>query len=100
MHKKKVAKIGGINLTACIFCLFTYQSEVLAIFPHNPSVGQFIKIYVDGNEYQAWGFGTGNYDVNGELGGKPMNLLCDLDSPKQTHKVNDLKNYVGICELK
>lgn len=77
-----------------------HESSVWAFFPHNPSIIQFIKINVDNNEYQAWGFQKGNYDVNGELDGKPMNLLCDLSSPKQTHKVNEYQNYVGICKPK
>jgi len=165
MNLKKTSKISGISIAACVFCVFTFQTEVFAmsffglklcvfsavegkvlregkpipnalvkrtydwdgenitdevttdddgnfsfnnqyqkslfaIFPHNPSVGQFIKIYIDDKEYQAWGFQKGNYDVNGELDGKPMKLLCDLDSPKQTHKASEFKNYVGICELR
>lgn len=77
-----------------------FESSVWAFFPHNPSIIQFVKIQVENNEYQAWGFQKGNYDVNGELDGKPMKLLCDLDSPKVTHKVNEFKNYVGICQIK
>jgi hypothetical protein len=77
-----------------------HESSVWAFFPHNPSIIQFINISIEDKEYQAWGFQKGNYDINGELDGKPMNLFCDLDTPKATHKVNEYKNYVGICVLK
>jgi hypothetical protein len=76
------------------------QRSVIAIFPHNPSVSQGIKIYLDGKEYRAWAYQKGNYDVNGELDGKPMNLLCDLNNPEQKHEVNNYKIYTGICELR
>jgi hypothetical protein len=76
-----------------------YESSFWTLFPHNPSVGQLINIHVGDEKYQAWGFIKGNYDVNGELDGKPMNLFCDLLSPKETYKVNILKDYIGICQL-
>lgn len=77
-----------------------YESSLWTLFPHNPSVGQMINIYIDDKEYQAWGFRKGNYDVNGELDGKPMNLICDLNNQKKPHKINDFKSYLGICEVK
>jgi hypothetical protein len=76
-----------------------YENSIWTLFPHNPSVGQLINIHIGDEKYQAWGYRKGNYDVNGELDGKPMNLLCDLDSPKEKYKVNNLKDYVGICQL-
>ena len=66
-----------------------YQKSLFAIFPHNPSFGQFINIYIDDKEYQAWGFQKGNHDVYGKLDGKPMKLLCNFDNSKQTHKTSD-----------
>jgi hypothetical protein len=77
-----------------------HESSLWTLFPHNPSVGQMINIHVGDNEYQAWGFRKGNYDVNGELDGKPMNLLCDLNNPKESHKINEFKSYLGICTIK
>jgi hypothetical protein len=76
-----------------------HESSLWTIFPHNPSVGQLITIHIDDKEYQAWGFRKGNFDVNGELDGKPMNLACDLNNPKESHKVNDYKSYLGICKI-
>lgn len=92
--KLKTDENGSFSLPA------KYESSVWAFSPHNPSIIQFIKIHVENNEYQAWGFKKGNYDINGELDGTPMKLLCNLNSPKETHKVNKYKKYVGICELK
>ena len=75
------------------------EKSLMAIFPHNPAVTQFIKFVVDDTEYLAWGYVKGNYDVNGELEGRAMNLKCDLNSPEATHKLTSFKSYGGICEL-
>ncbi|PCJ52837.1 MAG: hypothetical protein COA79_23255 [Planctomycetota bacterium] len=67
--------------------------------PHNPSVTQFILIWYKDIEYQAWGYQKGNYDDDGELFGRKMNLRCDLANENMLHKVSDFKSYKGICEL-
>jgi hypothetical protein len=72
---------------------------LITIFPHNPSVGQQINIHFEGKKYQAWGFHKGNYDVNGELDGMPLKLICDLNASEQRHKVNSFKNYFRMCEV-
>jgi hypothetical protein len=76
-----------------------HQRSLWGVVPHNPSISQEIKILVEDKEYQAWGYVKGNYDINGELLGQPMRLLCDITSPEQTKKANNIKNYVGICEI-
>jgi hypothetical protein len=76
-----------------------FQKSLMTFFPHNPAVTQLIKIHVDNTEYQAWGFQKGNYDVNGELNGKALQLKCELNNPEQPHNINPLKSYIGFCEL-
>jgi hypothetical protein len=165
MNLKKTTKISGFSIAACVFCVFTFQTEVFAmsffglklcvfsavdgtvakegkpilnalvkrtykwdgedftdevttdkdgkfsfdsqfqkslfaIFPHNPSVSQRIKIYIEDKEYLAWAYAKGNYDVNGELNGKPLNMYCDVNSPQEKHQLENHKMYSGICELR
>jgi hypothetical protein len=77
-----------------------YQNSLFAIFPHNPSVSQRIKIYFGENEYLAWAYQKGNYDVNGELNGKALIMYCDLNNPQEKHSLENYKIYSGICGLK
>jgi hypothetical protein len=77
-----------------------YVRSMWVLFPHNPSVSQFIKIQVGNKEYQAWGYVKGNYDKDGELYGKKMNLVCDLNNDKILHKISSFKSYMGICKIK
>lgn len=76
-----------------------YQHSFWSWLPHNPSILQFIKIKIDNEEYQAWGYQKGNYDENGELAGKNMKLKCELTHPESKQPATDIKNFVGICEL-
>lgn len=69
-------------------------SLATSVVPHEPSVSQIIKIHHDGKEYIAWHLNKHNYDENGELGGKPINLICELTKEPTT----DSKTLVsGIC---
>lgn len=69
-------------------------SLATSIIPHEPSVSQIIKIHHDEKEYIAWHLNKHNYDENGELGGKPINLICELTKEPTT----DSKTLVsGIC---
>ena len=66
-----------------------------SLLPHEPMVRQTLLIKHDGNVYKAWMFDKGNYKNNGELGGKPISLHCDLDDPL-SHK----GEVYGICQLR
>jgi len=69
-------------------------SLATSVLPHEPSVSQIIKIHHDGKEYIAWHLNKRNYEENGELGGKPINLTCELTKEPTT----DSKTLVsGIC---
>jgi hypothetical protein len=69
------------------------------IVPHNPRIRQKIIISANGTEYQAWSYSKGNYDVNGELLGKPMKLLCEVTAPEEVKEANRINNFHGLCEI-
>jgi hypothetical protein len=72
-----------------------YDNAVLAsLFPHNPSIQQEIHIRFQGKEYEAYMLMKGNYEANGELDGKLLNLSCNLeDEPSRDG------GFYGICPL-
>lgn len=73
----------------------TFESAILpSLFPHNPSILQEIMIQHHGKEYEAWMFMKGNYDENGELGGKPIKVSCELNDEASRDS-----GFFGICRL-
>jgi hypothetical protein len=72
-------------------------SLLASIAPAQPDVPQKISITHGGKEYMAWLFTKKNYDANGELRGKPIELVCELTNERiydETTRVS------GICRLK
>jgi len=62
--------------------------------PTSPSIQQQLTIHHEDKEYEAYLVFKDNYDENGELGGKPLSLVCELgDEPS-----ND-DGFYGICTL-
>jgi hypothetical protein len=64
-----------------------------ALLPHEPFVRQTILIQHAGNTYKAWMFNKGEYGENGELGGRPISLICRLETEPTHHG-----EVYGICE--
>lgn len=46
--------------------------------PHQPVITQKIDIIFDNNVHEAWSLVKMDYDDNGELDGKVINVLCDI----------------------
>lgn len=67
-----------------------------SLIPHEPIVSQAMHIYVDGKEYDAWIYRKDNYNHNGELDGKPIELICDLDESPDV----PVGEIYGICRVK
>lgn len=65
------------------------------LFPHEIVITQKMIMIYEGKEYEGWICNKRNYDRNGELGGKPISLLCDL---KNTFTDNG--GFTGICRLR
>lgn len=71
------------------------RSSILGgLLPHEPMIRQTILIRHDGTTYKAWMFDKGNYDLNGELKGRPIRIACRLEAP--LHHSGDV---YGICDL-
>lgn len=68
---------------------------ISSLIPHEPSIFQQITIKHQGKEYVAWHYTKHNYDKNGELGGRPIRLKCELS--KQPAFTDD--DYYGICTI-
>jgi hypothetical protein len=69
-------------------------SLATSLIPHEPSVSQTIKIHHDGKEYIAWHLLKHNYEDNGELGGKPINIVCELT---RAPDIDPQTKVAGIC---
>ncbi|MFT3784266.1 MAG: hypothetical protein QM790_19840 [Nibricoccus sp.] len=77
------------------------------LVPHQPVIHQKITVKCDGNEFSAWAYMKMEYGLYKELemerwagespglGGKPINLFCELDAELQ-HRAG----YGGIAELR
>jgi len=64
-----------------------------SLLPHEPFVEQTILIHHDGRTWKAWMLDKRNYDENGELGGRPISLICRLEAEVSHHG-----EAYGICE--
>ena len=53
-------------------------SLLAALLPHQPAISQKILITVNNKIFEAWVLFKTNYDNNGELEGKSIDVICDL----------------------
>jgi hypothetical protein len=58
----------------------TTRSITANLFPHQPVVFQKIDININSRTFKAWRFRKGDYDNNGELDGKAIDVICDIDT--------------------
>lgn len=70
------------------------RSISASLLPHEPVIEQRITIDVNGQTYKAWVHIRGSYLPNKEVGGRPLRLVCRLDTAPRAHD-----GYYGICEL-
>lgn len=72
-------------------------SLLASIVPAQPDIPQKISITHGGKDYLAWLFTKRNYVANGELQGKPIDMVCELTN----EPVYDKRTRIdGICRLK
>lgn len=76
------------------FAAATGTSWLGSLLPHEPVVVQMIYIHHQGKKYEAWLFTKHDYEPNSELDGRPLRLVCRLDSPPE-HR----DRVYGICTL-
>jgi hypothetical protein len=65
-----------------------------SLLPHEPVIEQTITIRHQGRDYNAWMLDKRDYDLNGELQGKPIVMTCHLEAEPARHG-----KVFGICEL-
>jgi hypothetical protein len=73
------------------------RSLLASIAPARPDVPQKISITHGGKEYLAWFFTKKNYDANGELRGKPIDLVCELTNERIFDEQTEVD---GICRIR
>lgn len=71
----------------------TGSSLFASIAPHEPSVMQSITAYADGRQVEIWNANKNNYDMDGELGGRPIDVVCHLDREPSANGL-----FWGTCE--
>ena len=64
------------------------------MIPHEPSISQRLIIKYDGVEYEGWHHGKHSYEMNSELGGRALKLVCDLST-----KPDFEGKHYGICRV-
>lgn len=75
------------------FPTVTDSSILASILPHQPSVTQSISAHAPHRKVEIWRTDKGNYEMNGELEGRPINVICHLDrEPSADHL------FWGTCE--
>jgi len=73
----------------------------LGWLPHEPVIRQNIQIKYEGKSYEAWFYFKRDYDRNGELGGKPLDLYCSLQAPSESLETGVVGAVAtGICRLR
>lgn len=69
------------------------RSLLASLLPHEPVVVQTILIHFSGKTCKAWMFDKHTYRENGELGNRPIKIVCRLEAEVTHHG----KVY-GICQ--
>lgn len=59
------------------FPVVTFSSIMAGIVPHEPVITQRMFVVVDGQDVQVYGTVKHDYELNGELGGLPLNFVLD-----------------------
>ena len=52
-------------------------------------VSQEISVYYHGEKFLIWTMGKSSKNIYGELGGKPVNLTCELTDEDMPHRFDD-----------
>ena len=69
-------------------------SGLSRILPGQPSILQRLVIRHNGVEYEGWRHNKNSYEINSELGGRPLRLVCELANAPDFEG----KHY-GICKV-
>lgn len=78
------------------FSEVTATSLLWSLLPHEPVIFQKLSIRYQGKEHKGWVLTKHNYDHLGEVGNRPLNLICDLNDEPAAHRETET---FGICRL-
>ncbi|BFM10665.1 hypothetical protein R50072_08180 [Simiduia litorea] len=62
------------------------RRTVVQVLPAEFVVAQQIAVIVDGDEIEVWSNSKRDSAKNSELGGKPLNLYCDLNNEEKLYR--------------
>lgn len=75
----------------------TGTSLTASLVPHEPVITQRITLRHQGSEHKGWVFTKHDYDRLGEVQGRRLSFVCDLDSTPGPHPETQT---FGICVLR
>ena len=75
------------------FPAVTGRSVLASMLPHQPSTDQTIAAHGPDGPAEIWRASKSNYDMNGELSGRPINVTCHLDREPSADGL-----FWGTCE--
>ncbi|WP_369941003.1 DUF6795 domain-containing protein [Xanthomonas medicagonis] len=87
----KTDMLGRFHLPAV-----TDTSLTASLMPHEPVIGQRITLRYQGREHKGWVFTKHNYEASGEVKGRPLKFICELNSEPVAHPETET---FGICVL-
>ncbi|WP_188688555.1 DUF6795 domain-containing protein [Bowmanella pacifica] len=80
--------------------LYSSSLSVSLLPLHEAGVNQYIIFEYDNKEFDGWSFRKRNYELGGEKGESPLNLVCDLTSSAQINEDGGyLEDYYGVCKV-
>lgn len=62
------------------FGVLTGRSMTARFIPHQPDIRQTITARTQTDDVLIWAASKGNYDFNGELRGKSLNVICGINA--------------------
>jgi hypothetical protein len=69
--------------------------SISRLFPHEVVITQKLFINSGNYKYKAWICVKRNYENNGELNGKPIDIICDL----KNDYIDNNGKFMGMCRL-
>ncbi|MEE4378319.1 MAG: DUF6795 domain-containing protein [Candidatus Competibacteraceae bacterium] len=72
----------------------TKGSGLSRVIPGQPSILQRLVIRHGGTEYEGWRHNKNSYELNSELAGQPLRLVCEL-----TNTPDFEGKHYGICRV-
>jgi hypothetical protein len=96
---KPISKTSKVDEQGRFHLEPVFKRSMSKYMPVEASILQEIIIKSEGVEYQGWRSVKRNFDENGELDGKDLNLVCELTNESESEEIG-LNLIRGICRWK